>query len=77
MKMAPDQRNVESVLSDRSRECYATIGEKKPTFIMVIGLSEVQFSLFNKNRRLRRENPICLSRVWLQTELDDKMSSDQ
>ena len=46
MIMAPDQRNVKSVISDRSHECHATFGEKKTILIMVIGLSGVQYSVY-------------------------------
>ena len=37
---------------------------------MVIGLNGVQFGLLYR----RSGNPICLSRVWLQTELEDTKS---
>ena len=47
---------------------------------MVIGLSGVQFGLYsnhtsdNKIGRSHSGSPICSSRVWLQTELDDTKS---
>ena len=51
-------------------------------FIMVIGPSGVQFSLWviqviNNMRRPQSECLICLLRVWLLTELDDKKSCYQ
>ena len=41
-----------------------------PVFVMVIGLSGVQFTVCNHTS----DNKICLSQVWLQTELDDTKS---
>ena len=52
----------------------------RSSLVMVIGLNGVQFGLYcnhtsdNKIGRPCNGSPICLSRVWLQTELDDTNS---